>query len=73
MSCNMDTMPITVGERPQGPAYEMGVREGWFLCQVGTDPSNMRKLGSAWVGEKLGLFFVKRAVIGWVRAGVGAG
>lgn len=42
----MDSMPITVGDLPQGEAYEAGVREGWVLCQVGTDESNMRSLGS---------------------------
>ncbi|CAK9114686.1 Dynein heavy chain-like protein PF11_0240 [Durusdinium trenchii] len=42
VSCNMEQMPIVVGERPQGVAYDAGVREGWVLCQVGTDPSNMR-------------------------------
>ena len=45
VSCNMDSMPIVVGELPQGEAYEAGVREGWVLCQVGTDESNMRSLG----------------------------
>jgi len=42
VSCNMDSMPIVVGELPQGEAYTAGVREGWVLCQVGNDPSNMR-------------------------------
>ena len=45
VSCNMDSMPIVVGELPQGEAYTAGVREGWVLCQVGNDPSNMRWLG----------------------------
>eukprot|EP00913_Durusdinium_trenchii_P016830 g15820.t1 len=29
VSCNMEQMPIVVGERPQGVAYDAGVREGW--------------------------------------------
>lgn len=53
VSCSMDTMPIVVGEPPRGAAAEAGVCEGWILCQVGTDPSNMRSCGCrVWVADR---------------------